>query len=213
MGVLGFWAIVSLVFLAGRWYLPAEFPGRLIDRAAASSPVDDPTVEPTDQFGLLRSQLSALGTDGAAVVIAGAVEVHDVLGNVEPLSDPCYGCLFQIAGAARETRLGGPVQIGVRYWQGTTVLSITANGAAIDQPLTDLRVSVNAGGKVFFGRECTVTMERSEHAVYVTALEGESVELFELRSYGGRLECSLLSNSTTGDTVSLVAVFAYELLG
>lgn len=209
VGVISFWVIVSLIFLAGRWYLPAEFPGRLIDQAAAAAiPVDDPTVDPTDQLGLLRSQLTALGEPGAAVVITGAVEVHDVLDNLEPLSD-CFGCLSEIAGEAGEVRFGDPVQVGIRYWQGTTVLSITANGAPIDQPFNDLRVSLNAGGKVFFGRECTVTMERSVHAVYVSAVEGESIELLELHSFGGLLECSLLSNSA-GDTVALVAVFSYE---
>ncbi len=210
VGVLGFWAIVSLVFLAGRWYLPAEFPGRLIDRAAAA-PADNPASSPSDQMGLLRSQLSALGSDGAAVVIAGAVEVHDVLSSVEPLSDPCIGCLRQIAGEPRETRSGDPVQVGVRYWKGSTVVSITASGAAIDQPVTDLRVSINAGGKVFFGRDCSLTMERSSHAVYLTAVQGESGELLELLSFAGRLECALAENSTTGEAVTLAAVFSYEL--
>ena len=212
-GVIAFWAIASLIFLAGRWYLPAEFPGRLIDRAAAAAiPVDDPTADPADQLGLLRSQLTTLGESGAAVVITGAVQVHDVLDNVEPLSD-CFGCLSEIGGGAGEVRFDDPVHVGIRYWQGTTVLSITANGAPIEQPFTDLRVQLNAGGKVFFGRECTLTMERSVHYVYSSAVEDENVELFELRSFGGRLECGRLVNPTTGDTVALVAVFTYEVPG
>ena len=212
-GVIAFWAIASLIFLAGRWYLPAELPGRLIDQIGAAGNTDGQEPSAADQLALLRGQLAADGESGAAVVITGAFEVHEVLGNVEPLSDPCIGCLFDIAGPAQEARLGDPVQVGIRYWQGTTVLSITANGAPVEQPYTDLRVQLNAGGKVFFGRECTLTMERSLHDVYVTAVEGESVELLDLRSYAGRLECDRLENSTTGDTVALVAVFSYEAPG
>lgn len=209
VGILGFWAIVSLVYLTGRWYLPPEFPGRLIDRAAAQAPVDDPTLTPGDQTGLLRGQLATLGAPGAAVAIGGAIEVHDILTSVEPLADPCPGCMAQAFGEPREIRTGDPVQVGVRLWKGTTVLSITAASAPIDQPVTDLRVSLNAGGKVFFGRECTLTMEQSEHAVYVVAVEGESGELLEARSFAGRLECGILENSTTGEVVTLAAVFSY----
>jgi len=212
-GVIAFWAIASLIFLAGRWYLPAEFPGRLIDQIGAAGSTDGQTPNSADQLTLLRGQLAADGEPGAAVVITGALDVHDVLGNVEPLSGECPGCLFEIAGAAQEARIGDPVQVGVRYWQGTTVLSITANGAPVEQPFTDVRVQLNAGGKVFFGRECSITVERSLHDVYVTAVDGESVELLELRSFAGRLECARLENSTTGDTVALVAVFFYEAPG
>lgn len=212
-GIIAFWAIASLVFLAGRWYLPAEFPRRLIDQIGAVGNADGPTPDSADQLTLLRGQLEAEGAPGAAVVITGSFEVHEVLGNVEPLGDPCPGCLFEIAGSAQRARLGDPVQVGVRYWQGTTVLSVTAESAPIEQPITDLRVQLNAGGKVFFGRECALTVERSLHDVYVTAVDGESVELLELRSFVGRLECARLENSTTGDTVALVAVFSYEAAG
>ena len=218
---IGFWVIISAVFLAGRWLLSSQLPGVLLDRAAAAT-TPAPGEEPSDPLALLRTQLAAALAEppegqfapawsgAAAVRIAGAVEAHAVLDSVEPLGDPCLGCLQQIAGAARETRLGDPVQIRVRYWEGSIALSITAS-AAIDTPQTELQVSLNAGGKVFFGRDCSLVMEHSVQDVYVTAVEGESVELFDVRSFTGRLECAVLDNSTTGEAVSLLAVFSYSL--
>jgi hypothetical protein len=208
-----FFLIVSLVFLAGRWHLESPLAGRLVERAAAAA-IPDATGE-TGALGLaaMRGRLTALGEPGAVVAISGAVTLDAVLDSAQPTTDPCLGCLELIAGPARETRQGDPVQVGVRFWTGSTVLTVVAGGAPVGVPRSDdLTVSLNAAGKVFFDRECSLLVESSEHAIYRTVVQGEgdSVELLELRGFSGVLECADLTNSTTGESVSLLAVFSYR---
>jgi hypothetical protein len=210
VALLGFWVIASTIFLAGRWYLPSEMTGQLVARAAAAPPAEPTDGNPDDPLAELRTMLAAGGGLGAAVVIDGAVQVQDALTSVESLTEPCPLCMLATFGEPREVRNGDPTQIGHRFWTGSTVLTITASGAAIGTAHTDVRVTINAGGKVFFGRECSLTMESSEHAIYIAIVEGESVELFEARTFAGWLVCAVADNSTTGEAVTLTAVFAYE---
>jgi len=201
------------VFLAGRWHLDSPFVGRIMERAAASALADGSTGETTGSgIDVMRAQLSALGEPGAVIAITGAVDTHAVLDNAQPTTDPCLGCLELIAGAARETRQGDPVQVGVRFWTGNTVLTVVADAVPVGEPrTTNLTVSLNAGGKVFFDRQCALVVESSEHAVYETAVGDELAELFELRAFTGHLDCAELANSTTGKAVTLLAVFSYRI--
>jgi hypothetical protein len=202
--VIAFATIAAAIFMAGRWILPGNLSAILVERVAAAAPVDT-------NGGAAAQLRDRLGEgNGAAIVVAGVVVVDAVLGNAEPTTDLCLGCLQQIAGSSHGVRFGDPVAIGVRFWQGSTVLGIVTDGVAVGEARTeDLRVSLNAGGKVFFGRACSIFVEQSAHAVYRTAVEGETVELLEFRGVDGTLSCAELSNSTTGETVSLEAAFSY----
>jgi hypothetical protein len=213
VAAIAFLAIVSLVFLAGRWHLDSPFVGRILDRAAAAALAEGTTGATTGGgIEFMRTQLAALGEPGAVVTITGAVDTHAVLDSVQPTTDPCLGCLESIAGAARETRSGDPVQVGVRFWTGDTALTVVADAVPVGESRTEnITVSLNAGGKVFFDRHCALVVESSEHAVYQTAIGNEVAELFELRAFTGHLDCAELANSTTGEAVALLAVFSYRI--
>lgn len=201
-------AIVSLVFLAGRWHLDSPLVSRILERAAAANVPEGATTG--DGIEFMRTQLAALGEPGAVVTITGAVDTRAVLDSAQPTTDPCLGCLELIAGAPRETRTGDPVQVGVRFWTGNTVLTVVADAVPVGEPrTTHLTISLNAGGKVFFDRECALVVESSEHAVYGTLVGEEVAELFELRAFTGHLDCAELANTTTGESVALQAVFSY----
>lgn len=206
-----FLIVAALVFLAGRWQLDSPYPTRLLAAAAAAAiPEDVPAGADEDGIDGLRTQLALLGAPGAVMTIPG-IGGHTVLDSVETTTELCVGCLDLIAGAAREVRSGDPVQVGVRYWSGATVLTIVADGVRVGEPRsTDLTVSLNAGGKVYFDRECTLMVETSEHAVYRTSVGEEVAELLELRAFTGYLECAALANATTGESVGLHAVFSYR---
>lgn len=94
-----------------------------------------------------RDILAALGEPGAVVAISGAIETHAVLDSVQPTTDSCLGCLELIAGAAREVRSGDPVQVGVRYWTGNTVLTMVADAVPLGEPRTeDITARVRSSG-------------------------------------------------------------------